>query len=97
MKLPANNCMNWNSVHICLPIQIKSKKDSTDDIHPAIITLIKFVAPWIKQIDIKRYKDHLEILPTGNSTDIYRYSHAMLKHMLKDALKSTCFPEYVFL
>ena len=53
MKLPANHCMNWNSVHICLPIQIKSKKDSTDDIHPATITVIKVVAPWIKQIDIK--------------------------------------------
>ena len=30
----------------------------------------------------------MQILPTGNSTDIYRYSDTMLKHMPKDALKT---------
>lgn len=27
IKLTANEYMNWNSVHICPPMQIKSKKN----------------------------------------------------------------------
>ena len=42
----------------------------------------------MKEIGNKRYGDSLQILPTGNLTDIYRYSDAMIKHMSKDALKT---------
>ena len=42
----------------------------------------------MKEIGNKRYGDSLQILPTGNLTDIYRYSDAMLKHMPKVALKT---------
>ena len=34
-----------------------------------------------QKIDIKWYSDNLQILPTGNSTDICRYSNEILKHM----------------
>lgn len=43
----------------------------------------------MKEINIKRYGDDLQILSINNPTDIYRYLDAMLKHMPKDALK-TC-------
>ena len=55
VKLPVNQYMNWNSVHLCLLIQIKSKTNTASMIDTAMIT--------------------------GNSTDIYQYSDAMLKHM----------------
>ena len=42
----------------------------------------------MKEIGNKRYGDSLQILPTGNLTDIYRYSDAMIKHMPKDALET---------
>ena len=42
---------------------------------------------WIKEINIKRYGDDLEIVLTNNVTDIYRYLDAILKHMSKNALK----------
>ena len=54
--------MNLNSVHICLPIQIKIKTDPTDNVPAGTIT----------EIDIKQYGDDLQILPSGNSTNIYR-------------------------
>lgn len=41
---------------------------------------------WVKETDIKRYRDDLQILPTSNTTDIYRYSNTTLKH---DSLKSS--------
>ena len=47
-----------------------------------------FFAYWMKEIDIKRYRDNSQSLPTCNSTNIYQYSGAMLKYMPKDALKT---------
>ena len=43
---------------------------------------------WIKEINIKRYGDDLEIVLTNNVTDIYRYLDAILKLMPKNALKT---------
>ena len=71
-KLPVNQYMNWNNVLICLPIQIKSKTTPANGIDPAMITVNNFFAHWIKEIDIKQYEDDLQILPTGNSTQIKR-------------------------
>lgn len=88
IKLPANNYMNWNSVHICLPIQIRNSTTEAADKDAAMITVNKLLAHWIKEITIKRYGDNLQILPTTNTTEIYRYSGSMLKHMPKDALKT---------
>ena len=72
IKLPANQYMNLNSVHICLPIQIKIKTDPTDNVPAGTITENNLFAHWIKEIDIKQYGDDLQILPSGNSTNIYR-------------------------
>ena len=47
-----------------------------------------FFAHWINEIEIKRYGDNLQILRTGNSTDMYQCSDAMLKHMPKKALET---------
>ena len=80
--------MNWNSVHICLPIQVLKSPATTSDIDANAIAVNNFLAHWIKEIDIKRYGDELQILPTNNATDIYRYFAAILKHMPKEALKA---------
>lgn len=40
-----------------------------------MITANKYFSHWIKKIDIKRYGDDLQILPVGNSTDVYQYSN----------------------
>ena len=51
------------------------------------ITVNNFFAHWLKEIDIKCVGDDISILPTTNTIDIYKYSDAMLKHLLKKALK----------
>ena len=47
-----------------------------------------FFAHWIKELNIKRYGDDIPILPLTNTVEIYKYSHAILKHMESDALKT---------
>lgn len=53
-----------------------------------MITANKFFAHWVKETDIKRYGDDLQITPTTNPFEIYRYSDAQLKHLPKDSLKA---------
>ena len=54
-----------------------------------MIRVNNFFKHRIKEIDIKRYRDGLQILPTIKTRDIYRYSDAILKHISpEDALKT---------
>lgn len=70
--------MNWNSVHICLPIQIKKNLQATSDMDANMITVNNCFTHWIKKIDIRRC--NVQILLISNTTDLYRYSDAILKH-----------------
>lgn len=88
IKLQANQYINWNSIHICFPTEIKSKADDDNDILVNTITVNNVFAYWIKEIDTKRHLDNSQILPTGHSTDIYQYSDAMLKQIHAKAMKT---------
>ena len=83
VKLLPNLYINWNSVHICFFIKIKSKTNNANNIDTAMIMDNNFFVHWINEIDIKQYDDDLQFLTIGNSTDICYYSNAMLKHMPK--------------
>ena len=52
---PINHYMNWNSVHICLRIQIKKSTNEANDLDAAMITVNNFFAQWIMETDIKLY------------------------------------------
>ena len=58
-----------------------------NNIDANLFTVNNFFANWLKEIDIKRYGDVLQILPIINFRDIYRYSDAIVKHIPKDALR----------
>ena len=88
ITLTTNQYFNFNSLHVRLPTEIKSKAYEDNDVPTGTITVNNFFAPWLKEIDIKRYGDGLQILPVGNSTEVYRYSDAILKHMPAKALKT---------
>ena len=60
--------MNWNSLDICFPIKIKKSTNEVNDIDAAMIMVNNFFAYWIKEVDIKRYRDDLQILPTLKTT-----------------------------
>ena len=67
---------------------IKKKSNVANDIDDDLITVNKFFAHFVKEVHIKRYGDDKRILPTNNTVNIYRYSDAILKHMLNDSLKT---------
>lgn len=49
-----------------------------------MVTVNNFFGQLLKEIDMKRYGDDLQILPVSNSTKVYKYSNAMLKHIAND-------------
>ena len=65
---------------IVLPVQFK-KKDGASDLDGAIVTVNNFFVHWLKDIDEKRYHVDIQILPTNNTMDIYRYSAQMLSYL----------------
>ena len=67
-----------------MPTQkIKNKTAAANDKAANIMTVNNCFAHWVKEIDISKCKDDLQILPTNNAADIYRYSDAIFKHMPK--------------
>lgn len=56
-----------------------------NDIDANMITVNDFFAYWIKEKDIAKYGDNLQIVPI-NTTDIYRYSDAVLKNVPQKSL-----------
>ena len=88
MLLTADTATNFNNMHLCIPLQIKKSTNTANDLDDDLITVNNFFVHFIKEIDIRRYGDEIRILPTNNTVIIYRYSDAMLKHMLDDALKA---------
>ena len=89
VQLTANDYTNFQNVHLCFPIKIKSAVDINNDIAAGVITVNNFFARWIKEIDIKRYGDDIPIMSLTNTVDVYKYSDEVLKHMPKDAFKTT--------
>ena len=88
VQLTANHYTNFQNLHHCFPLKIKSAADNDNDITAGVITVNNFFAHWIKEIDIERYVDDIPLLPLTNTVDVYRYSDELLKHMPKDALKT---------
>ena len=54
----------------------------------ADLIMVNVFAHWIKKIDVEKFEDNFQILPTNNPTDVNRYSDSILKHMSKDSLKT---------
>lgn len=70
IKLPANQYVNPN--RLCFSIRIRRSSKTANDIDPAMIMVNNFFAHWIKEIEIRRLGDDLEIIP-NSSIDIDSY------------------------
>ena len=85
--LTTNTATKFSNMHICLTLQIKFKTDKSADIADTMF-VNNFFAYWLKEIDIRRYRDDIRILPTNRTANIYRYSNSLLKHRPEKVLKT---------
>ena len=69
--LSANDYMNLNSMHLCFPIKVLKSTNPTQNIRTDLIIVNNFLAHWIKELNIQRYDDDIQILPTNNPLETY--------------------------
>ena len=88
MLLTADTATDFDNMHLCIPMQIKNNSNAANDIVDDLMIVNNFFVQFVTEIDIRRYGNDIRILSTNNNVDVYRYSDAMLKYMLDDALKT---------
>ena len=68
-------------MNICLPIKIKLKTNKNNNVSTGTTIVNIFFAFWLKEVNLKRYGDEIQVLPVGKMNDVYRYSDSMLKRI----------------
>ena len=81
LDLTANTYSNYSTMEICLPLKFTKKTNRVLQMEAQMMTVNNFFRHLFTDIDIRRYPDHMMILPTNNSVDIYQYSNAQMKHL----------------
>ena len=87
IQLTANTYTNYSTMETCLPLKFSKKTTKTADLDANMITVNNFFGHWFKDIEIRRYPDDKNILPTNNSVSIANYSNAQMKYLPLKALK----------
>ena len=81
IDLTAGTYINYSTMEICLLMQFSKKSNKAAQMDANMITVNSFFGHWFTDIDIRRYPDHMMILPTSNSVSIANYSNAQMKHL----------------
>ena len=87
IQLTANTYTNYSTMEIVLPLKFTKKTDKTAAMDKNMTTVNNFFAHWFKDIEITRYPDDKNILPTNNTLNIANYSNAELKYLPAKAIK----------
>ena len=74
-------------MEICLPIQFVKKTAKTTASDATITVVNNFFGHWFTSIDVRRYPDDLNILPTNNSVSVANYSNAQMKYLPLKSVK----------
>ena len=88
IMLTSSYYTNPNSMHICFAIKMKKATNNDDDIDTDLITVNNFFAYPIKELNITKYGNNRQLMPTFSPYEIYQYSDARLKHLPETSLKN---------
>ena len=86
-QMTANTYSNYSTMEICLPLQFVKKSAKTTALDSTMTTVNNFFGHWFTNIDIRRYPDDINILPTNNSVSIANYSNAQMKYLPEKSMK----------
>ena len=62
-------------------MKVKKSSDKDDDIDADLITVNNFFAYLIEEINMTRYGNDKQLIPTFSPFEIYQYSDSMLKNI----------------
>ena len=81
IQMTANTYSNYSTMLLCLPLKFSKKTTKTADLDATMTVVNNFFGHWFTNIDIRRYPDDMNILPTNNSVSIANYSNAQMKYL----------------
>ena len=87
IQLTDNYYINPNSIHICFPIKIKKKINTTLDIDADLIPVNNFFAHFVKEISVTKYGSDKQLIPSFSPYEKYQYADSMLKHLPEKAIE----------
>ena len=87
IQLTASTYTNYSTMEVVLPLKFTKKSDKTAALDKTVTTVNNFFGHWFKDIEILRYPDDKQILPTNNTVSVSNYSNAQLKYLPSKALK----------
>ena len=87
LLLTKKHYTNPNRFHLCFPIKIKKLTYTNSNIENDLITVFNFFAHWVKERNVTRYGDDVQILPPSLPYEICQYYDARLKHLPEKCLK----------
>ena len=87
IEMTANTYSNCSSMLVCIPIKFAKKSSKTSQLNATMTTVNNFLGHWFTNIDVRRYPDDMNILPTNNSISIANYSNAQMKYLPEKSFK----------
>ena len=87
IELTANTYSNYSTMPVCIPIKFTKRTSKTAQLDPNMITVNNFFGCWLTDVDIRRYPDDINIIPTNNTVNIANYSNAQMKYLPKKSVK----------
>ena len=72
---------------VYIPIKFTKKSSKTAQLDANMTTVNNFFGHWFTNIDVRRYPDDMNILPTNNSVSIANYSNAQMKYLPEKSVK----------
>ena len=85
--MTANTYSNYSSMLVCIPVKFTKKSAKTTALDANMTTVNNFFGHWFTNIDIRRYPDDMNILPTNNSVSVANYSNAQMKYLPEKSVK----------
>ena len=74
--MTANTYSNYSSMLVCIPIKFTKKSSKTPQFDATMTTVNNVFGHWFTNIDVRRYPNEINILPTNNSVSIANYLNA---------------------
>ena len=88
IELTVNTYSSYSTMLVCIPIKFTKRTSKTAQLDANMITVNNFFGHWFTDIDIRRYPDDMNILPTNNSVNIANYSNAQMKYSPEKSVKN---------
>ena len=96
IELTANTYSNYSTMLVCISIKFTKNTSKTAQLDPNMITVNNFFGCWFTDIDIQRFPDDMNIIPTNSTVNIANYSNAQMKYLpeksVKKLLKNMLYP-----